>query len=90
MRKLAQIALAAGALALIGGAGSIATSTTASAQDVKVRVGIGQPGYKKYRPGRYYYAPPRRYYAPPPRRYYYAPPRYNNCRWVPHRGRVCW
>ena len=91
MRKLARFAVVAGAMALIGG-GIAATSTAVSAQDIRVRVGTQSPGYYKYRPQRYYYAPPRRYYAPPPRRYYYAPPRRNflNCRWVPHRGRVCW
>lgn len=104
MRKLARIALAAGALALIGGAAPIATSTVASAQDVKVRVGIGTPnrGYHKYRPApryyyqrpatRYYYQrPAARYYYAPPRRYYVAPKRdFIKCRWVPHQGRVCW
>lgn len=87
MRFFARTVVATAALALVGGLA--ATSSTASAQDVRVRVGTPKPYYYQPRPV-YRYRPATRYYYQPPRRYYAPPRRVMTCKWVPHRGRVCW
>ena len=94
MRLFARTVIATAALALVGGAGLAATSISASAQDVRIRVGTPKPYYQPYyhsqRPV-YRYRPATRYYYQTPRRYYQAPRRnVMKCRWVPNRGRVCW
>jgi hypothetical protein len=89
MHFFARTVVATAALALVGGVA--ATGTTASAHDVRVRVGTPKPYYYQQRPVYKYRSAKRYYYQPPVRRYYVAPKRnYLNCRWVPNRGRVCW
>ncbi len=93
MRLFARTVIATAALALVGGAGLAATSTSASAQDVRIQVGTPTPYSRYYQSQRpvYKYRPATRYYHQTPRRRYKAPRRnVMKCRWVPHRGRVCW